>query len=581
MNKIKIINLPEITAADNTTYIPVSTGVTNATRKISAANLSGFDNVSYLPQTKTGMEMAQARDNIGAVKRSYAEVEDNLLITYSADPIDPNGDEVFKIENSNTPGEPDLTMNDFGYMYLRKGIYMAAGADIEGVTAADFFNLKDITSPVQAQLNSKAPLHSPTFIGVPLFSGDGAQFNCPVVLDNNVSVTGVLFGENEIGANKVLANETIQFGPDAVVKIQTGVSGGLPVYREFPATELSSSDLNGSNYVMVYGVGTPTENAAELQNAYVEAAKMPRFIGNVSYGDPYKQYYRGQSFYQLETDKYRRLIQDVASVGNGDVSNPVYSDEITESEAKAVSTSIVIAPGEYKFATYFDVSESGINISSLTGLMDVKISSMIVSGGYSTIYGVDCMEGLIDVATNYENVSFIKCRGGYASFGGSDTTSSNDVSSTFIDCIGGDYSFGGYSIASGRFVRCTGGNYSFGGSNTASGVFIDCTGGTSSFGGEGVSTGKFTRCSGDSLSFGGDSYGDSECYYCRGGALSFGYGSDANGVYRNCTGGEDSFGGGMGSSIAGKFFYCEVTGSTTGMNGSRAYCIVNNAPISS
>ena len=161
MNKIKIINLPEITAADNTTYIPVSTGATNVTRKISAANLAGFDNVSYLPQEKSGVEMAQARTNIGAAAKSSAMIEDNLTIEYGSDPLDPNGDEIFKIENSNTPGEPDLTVNDLGYMYLRKGIYLAAGADIEGVTSDDFFNLKDITSPVQAQLDSKAPLLNP------------------------------------------------------------------------------------------------------------------------------------------------------------------------------------------------------------------------------------------------------------------------------------------------------------------------------------------------------------------------------------------------------------------------------------
>ena len=66
MNKVKIINLPEINVVDNTTYIPVATGVTNTTRKISAANLAGFNNVSYLPQDKTSVEMSQARNNIGA-----------------------------------------------------------------------------------------------------------------------------------------------------------------------------------------------------------------------------------------------------------------------------------------------------------------------------------------------------------------------------------------------------------------------------------------------------------------------------------------------------------------------------------
>ena len=69
MNKIKIINLPEITAADNTTYIPVSSGTSNSTRKISAANLAGFNNVSYLAQEASDSEKLQARTNIDAQKR--------------------------------------------------------------------------------------------------------------------------------------------------------------------------------------------------------------------------------------------------------------------------------------------------------------------------------------------------------------------------------------------------------------------------------------------------------------------------------------------------------------------------------
>ena len=50
---------------------------------------------------------------------------------------------------------------------------------------------------------------------------------------------------------------------------------------EFPYgwQEAGNDNLSGTNYVMVYGVGTPTENAAELQAAYNAAKNMPRYLG--------------------------------------------------------------------------------------------------------------------------------------------------------------------------------------------------------------------------------------------------------------------------------------------------------------
>lgn len=84
MNKIKIINLPEITAADNTTYIPVSTGATNATRKISAANLIGFENVSCLPQGKTSQIVNGLTDVVDTSKNIIIYNNNDKLILPSA-----------------------------------------------------------------------------------------------------------------------------------------------------------------------------------------------------------------------------------------------------------------------------------------------------------------------------------------------------------------------------------------------------------------------------------------------------------------------------------------------------------------
>lgn len=546
MNKIKIINLPEITAADNTTYIPVSTGATNVTRKISAANLAGFDNVSYLPQTKTGTEMTQARTNIGAASKSYAEIEGNLSIIYSADPLDPNGDEVFKIENSNTPGEPDLTVNDFGYMYLRKGIYLAAGADIEGVTSDDFFNLKDITSPVQAQLNSKAPAESPTFTGTTNFEGD-------VQVSENVIVDG------DVRAYKNMVDNWLQFGSGAKIKIQTGMNGGTPVYREFPATELSSSDLNGSNYVMVYGTGTPEENAAELQAAYDTAKTMPRYFGIIT-PESTQTVYAGQTLHAVHLNKYYKIITTKTGtytqiLGSGN------SVKITELQAKSTRTTVIVAPGEYNFgASAFVVDSPGINIVSLTGKRDVLINSVNVSSDWVYVSGINCREGSFVVSDNLPNIVIENCEGrGVNSFCG-ELQNGVNASGTFIDCIGGNYSFASYGVASGKFIRCIGGDYSFGTEGTLTGHFEDCKGKDYSFGANSLinSNATFIKCKGGVESFGsGGTISNSKFIDCEGGQGSFGYQGTIHSIaqFERCVGGNNSFG--TNGIASGKFVDCK------------------------
>lgn len=469
MNKIKIINLPEITAADNTTYIPVSTGSTNVTRKISAANLAGFDNVSYLPQEKSGVEMTQARANIGAAAKSWATIEDNLTIAYSSNPIDPNGDEVFKIENLDSPDGPDVTVNDFGYMYLRKGIYLAAGADIEGVTATDFFNLKGITSPVQAQLDSKAPKSSPTFSGA-------ASFNS-IYSTGAINSEDTIYAEQQITGNRVMADEQMIFGPDAVIKIITGYNGSTPIYREFPATELSSSDLNGTQYVMVYGTGTPEENAAELQAAYNEAKKMPKHLGTFAPGDSI-EIYKGQTFVNSAIPITHVMVANsnysgaIALAPIGTFSRRDSQSELNAALARRVT--VIIAPGEYNFGQYsaFNLTAANINVVSLTGKRDVKINNISVQANYCTVSGIDCSSGSFSISDSLSSILIDNCSGGDSSFGGA-TSDGISVPGTFTNCEGGSFSFGASGVASGKFIDCIGGAHSFG-TLTATSILRDC-----------------------------------------------------------------------------------------------------------
>lgn len=355
MNKIKIINLPEITEADSTTYIPVSSGSTNATRKISAANLIG------------------------------------------------------------------------------------------------------VTSPIQAQLDSKASAENATFTGITNFEG-------------NVQVSEDIIVDGDARSYSSTVDTRLKFGSGAVVKIQTGVVGGRPVYREFPATELSSSDLNGSNYVMVYGTGTPEENAAELQAAYNEAKNMPRYIGSIRLGDASKTYYKGQTYYQVEYTQYRRMLSTVTSFGNGDVVNNKYSKVISESEAKATRTTVIVAPGQYTSGSVISFDKRSINISSLTGNRDVRIQTGCnVSAGYVTISGIDTATSTFTVADNLQSLVLINCGGGNYSFGANGNTVG-----TFIDCIGGAPSFGGGGTFTGSCIRCTGQPGSFGSLSSGS-ILRDCT----------------------------------------------------------------------------------------------------------
>ena len=349
---------------------------------------------------------------------------------------------------------------------------------------------KPISQAVQSALDSKAPLNSPTFTGVSIFSGSGVQFDCPSVFEGNVSIVGNAFGENEIGANKILANEMLQFGPDAVIKIITGYNGSTPVYREFPATELASSDLNGTQYVMVYGVGTPSENAAELQAAYDAAKNMPRYFGSITSGS-IQTVYAGQTLYAIHLNAYYKIITTKTGdyytiLGSGN------SVEITESEAKSTRTTVIVAPGEYNFGTTaFVVDTPGINIVSLTGNSDVIISSteehydygytygIKVNADFTLIKGINCKTNTFHIGNYLDNLICEYCTGGDNSFGGNGGFASGSnsvtVSGTFNHCTGGYYSFGGGNTASGTFNYCIGSDYSFGGDGgTLSGELINC-----------------------------------------------------------------------------------------------------------
>jgi hypothetical protein len=236
---------------------------------------------------------------------------------------------------------------------------------------------------------------------------------------------------------------------------------------------LKTPNLNkGTNYLMVYGTGTPTENATELQNVY-NAAK---------------------------------------------AKSPSASNVIT----------IVVSPGNYDFgATAFVHNTAYIDIVSLTGDADVFLKStegddfyygIKVTANNTLVKGINCDNKIFHIADSLNYLTCINCIGnGNNSFGSSCT-----ASGTFINCTGGSYSFGSFGTALGTFKDCTGGYGSFGGYGTASGIFTNCIGGNSSFGGSSSSSsstsGTFTNCTGGNSSFGGNGGSittSARLYYCR------------------------------------------------------------------
>ena len=257
---------------------------------------------------------------------------------------------------------------------------------------------------------------------------------------------------------------------------------------------IGSNNLNGTNYLMVYGTGTPEENAAELQAAYNEAKKMPRHLGKF---DPWNSIniYEGQTFVNsslpikvmIATDNFNGTIQTAPA---GTFAQIGSTSESAAALARRVS--VIVAPGEYNFVapSSFTLNSSGIDVKSLTGKKDVLINSVSVSSDYVYVSGINCGVGKFTVSSGLSNIIIENCEGGNDSFGAGVI-----ASGIFNYCTGGSGSFGSGGTASGAFNNCIGGDYSFGGDGgTASGAFNNCIGGVSSFGSGGTLNGTLTNC---------------------------------------------------------------------------------------
>lgn len=246
---------------------------------------------------------------------------------------------------------------------------------------------------------------------------------------------------------------------------------------------IPTSDLNGTDYVMVYGIGTPLENGIEFKNAY---------------------------------------------------------DSIT-------SGTLIYAPGTYEFPSTFIHNKDNVNIVSLTGnrdgIFNVKTGNiaLILSANNSLVKGIET--GLIiSVTRGLTGLVMEKLKGGRDSFNGSSLSAPDTrLTYTAIDVEGGDSSFGygdgangfpGYvdSLHNCIFIRCKGGVYSFGFNNSVVNCeFYDCESEDYGFGStDGERSSGIVNCNFYRTIGGPDSYGanadldkrSGNYYYCIGGTGS-------------------------------------------------------------
>ena len=244
------------------------------------------------------------------------------------------------------------------------------------------------------------------------------------------------------------------------------------------------TELNGTNYFMVYATGTPTENAIEFKNVY-----------------------------------------DATSAGD----------------------TLIFSPGTYEFSSTFIHNKDNVNIVSLTGNIDGIFTvttgdiALILSANNSLVKGIGT-DLMISVTQGLTGLVMEKLKGGRDSFNRSPLSAPNTrLTYTAIDVEGGDSSFGhgdgangfpGYvnALCNCIFIRCTGGVYSFGFNNSVVNCkFYDCESEDYGFGstdGErtsGIINSNFYRTIGGFDSYGANADLDKKSgnyYYCIGGVGS-------------------------------------------------------------
>lgn len=357
---------------------------------------------------------------------------------------------------------------------------------------------------------SRLLIHTSTNISV-VTVGDGTVLIPPMeITDIKKNAEGDFYAnyaEFVEGVSGFFVNAPLGGGVEIVNDLTTGGTTKALSAEQGMVLYLSKLASSGSSYLYVSGIGNPTDNAAELQAAYDEAKKMPRFLGFLDPSST-RYMYAGQTFgTYIDGFKYHKVLAD----GQYLPLQMAGSIIVTAEEAKSTRTTVIVVPGEYNFGAAAFVADAwGIDIVSLTGNPDVIINSTEeTSSGYLygikvtadnvLIKGINCKTNTFYIADNLDDLICEYCTGGYGSF----AHNGGIASGTFNYCIAGGGSFGGYGTASGTFNNCIADDNSFGTQGNASGTFNNCKGGDNSFGTYGgIISGTFNHCIGGDNSFG-------------------------------------------------------------------------------
>lgn len=247
----------------------------------------------------------------------------------------------------------------------------------------------------------------------------------------------------------------------------------------------TTSNLNGTNYLMVYGTGTPAENGAELLAAYEAAKQMPRYLGMLTDG-PTHNFYVGQIYLHGTGAPSIRRIK--ANYTGGTQSIPASAYDIIDTVGNAFkyekfSTTLIVAPGRYEYsANALNLNATNIHIKSLTGEIDVVLSDLAISVSNTFVSGIEV------VSTGFINInpiitpSLSMCKG---FFNGEDgVLLGNFYRCNFVNC--------GFSEIQATIIDCTG---YLNNPDTFEGTAINCrlTGANSRFGTP-TGAGKIYNC---------------------------------------------------------------------------------------
>ncbi len=151
--------------------------------------------------------------------------------------------------------------------------------------------------------------------------------------------------------------------------------------------------FGGNNYVVVYGIGTPSTNATELQAAYNLAKTMSPSSTNI--------------------------------------------------------INVIVAPGTYTFGITFNLDTDWINILPLTEDSTIKINGINVAANNVILRNIDCGTNSFSLGKDdgsgnirINNAKCYNCLGGVYSFGSIVSGSVTITSSDFNGCTSGNNSFG-------------------------------------------------------------------------------------------------------------------------------------------